>query len=284
MRVAGGGWAGMLAVRRAGLRWPLAVAARALSGDARGGDEGHGRQHLDPVAARREARKAFDERRAQVLTKWRNTLPPAVELPPLGANFGHEEFAERLDQVLPDWFDVWETMTLAQIQNRAFNVADLVEESSFPGTPEALRKEKKALLPVIRERKLQKDGRAWGRGGRKRANASVWIHEGNGDFEINGKSIHHYFQEQAPRLRAIEPLEITGSAGKFNVKCEVQGGGLSGQGDAIRLGLARALQNWDPELRKILKPAGMLTRDARKVERKKPGLKKARKRRQWTKR
>lgn len=121
-------------------------------------------------------------------------------------------------------------------------------------------------------------------GRRKEAVARVRLRDGSGQVTLNGRSIEHYFPTMASRLRVLEPLQITQAAGRFDVDATLEGGGRAGQADALRLGISRALVEVDPELRPILKKAGFLTRDARVVERKKYGLRKARRAPQYTKR
>ena len=122
-------------------------------------------------------------------------------------------------------------------------------------------------------------------GRRKEATARVWLRPGTGRIIVNGKDIKTYFNGRPLYIkRLLEPLTLIGMQNKFDVKAKVRGGGLTGQGDAIRLGIARALQEYNPEWRKPLKDAGMLTRDAREVERKHYHHRKARKSPQWSKR
>jgi small subunit ribosomal protein S9 len=105
-----------------------------------------------------------------------------------------------------------------------------------------------------------------------------------GQFVVNGKTIDDYFTRLGDKRTIVEPLEATGLADNFFVSVLVKGGGVTGQADAIRHGLARALLKSDPELRPVLRKGGFLTRDPRVKERKKPGLKRARKAPQYTKR
>ena len=120
-------------------------------------------------------------------------------------------------------------------------------------------------------------------GRRKTSVARVRLVDGTGDFVLNDRSLEDYFP-QAYRMRAQEPFEVAGLEGRYDVHASIMGGGLTGQSDALRLGIARALIEIDPELRPTLKKAGMLRRDDRKVERKKYGLRKARRAPQFTKR
>jgi len=121
-------------------------------------------------------------------------------------------------------------------------------------------------------------------GRRKNSVARVRVIKGTGKIEVNDKVIEEYFPRGTHRLVIMQPFSITKLENKFDVFVNVFGGGLSGQAGAIRLGIARALQTMDPKLRDGLKKAGMLTRDAREVERKKYGRSGARKRYQFSKR
>jgi len=121
-------------------------------------------------------------------------------------------------------------------------------------------------------------------GRRKRAVARVWIQQGAGSIEINSRSLEEYFGRETSRMVFRQPLELTENAGNLDVFVRVRGGGLSGQAEAIRHGVSRALEKFDPELRPQLKKAGYLTRDARKKERKKYGQRGARARFQFSKR
>jgi len=121
-------------------------------------------------------------------------------------------------------------------------------------------------------------------GRRKTAVARVRLVDGTGQFTLNEKRLDDYFPEASHRLRIMEPLRITELEGRYDVSATLEGGGTTGQSDALRLGISRALIEIDPELRSILKKAGLLRRDDRKVERKKYGLRKARRAPQFTKR
>jgi small subunit ribosomal protein S9 len=123
-----------------------------------------------------------------------------------------------------------------------------------------------------------------GIGRRKRATARVRLYPGDGQIAINDKPLDQYFGRFQDRQQAIEPLRLTNNEGRYNLMVVVKGGGITGQAQAIRQGLARALQILDPELGAALRAAGLLTRDSREKERKKVGLKKARKAPQYTKR
>jgi small subunit ribosomal protein S9 len=121
-------------------------------------------------------------------------------------------------------------------------------------------------------------------GRRKEAVARVRIRDGEGKITVNGHSIDTYLPSMASRNLATDALRITGLTTTYDIDITASGGGLAGQSGAIRLGIARALVELDPELRNPLKKAGLLTRDARKKESKKYGLKKARKAPQYSKR
>jgi len=121
-------------------------------------------------------------------------------------------------------------------------------------------------------------------GKRKTAIARVWISPGTGKIIVNSRDFDEYFDIAVARLVVSQPFEITNTLGKIDVKATVKGGGKNGQAEALRHGIARALQLMDPDLRPALKKAGLLTRDARVKERKKYGLAGARKRYQYSKR
>jgi small subunit ribosomal protein S9 len=125
----------------------------------------------------------------------------------------------------------------------------------------------------------------YGTGRRKTSVARVRLYPGGGEITVNGKSAQDYFGGRFTHQATInQPLRLTNTSDRFNVMVRVRGGGTSGQAGAVRHGIARALTVADPELRAVLKKAGLLTRDARIKERKKPGLKRARKAPQYTKR
>ncbi len=136
-----------------------------------------------------------------------------------------------------------------------------------------------------REPKRDTLGRSYGTGRRKDAVARVWVKPGRGQIVVNGKSQQDYFARHTHLLVINQPFLIGKCVGQFDVFCTVTGGGLSGQAGAVRHGISRALNAYDPETyRSALKKAGFLTRDSRVVERKKVGLHKARRSKQWAKR
>ena len=146
-------------------------------------------------------------------------------------------------------------------------------------TPEA-----NTHVPTVRVIARDDLGRAYGTGRRKTSSARVWVLPGDGTVTINGKNLLDYFARRTHVDEVVAPFAVTRTACAFDVKATVKGGGLSGQAGAVRHGIARALQNYDPAYRPALKSAGFITRDPRMVERKKPGRKKARKAFQWVKR
>ncbi|MDG1236887.1 MAG: 30S ribosomal protein S9 [Amylibacter sp.] len=127
-------------------------------------------------------------------------------------------------------------------------------------------------------------GRSYATGKRKDAVARVWVKPGSGKIVVNGRDQEVYFARPVLRLILAQPFEVTGVVGEFDVMCTVKGGGLSGQAGAVKHGISKALQLYEPTLRAPLKAAGFLTRDARVVERKKYGKRKARRSFQFSKR
>jgi small subunit ribosomal protein S9 len=124
-----------------------------------------------------------------------------------------------------------------------------------------------------------------GIGRRKTATARVRLHTGgSGQFLVNGRPYQEYFCRDVDWNNMVMPLKLTSTEAQFDVTVLVQGGGITGQSEAVRMGISRALLKIDPEFRALLRKAGILTRDAREKERKKPGLKRARKAPQYTKR
>ena len=121
-------------------------------------------------------------------------------------------------------------------------------------------------------------------GRRKESVARVRMYQGTGRIALNGKPLEEYFPTIAQRIRVLEPLRVANAEGRYDVIADLHGGGTTGQADALRLGIARGLIEIEPDLRSELKKAGLLTRDARVVERKKYGLRKARRAPQYTKR
>ena len=143
-----------------------------------------------------------------------------------------------------------------------------------PATPEAPKYVKK----------IDKHGRAYATGKRKDAVARVWIKPGPGKIMVNSREVDVYFARPVLRMMIQQPLVAAARAGQYDVICTVAGGGLSGQAGAVRHGISKALTNFEPDLRSVLKKGGFLTRDSRVVERKKYGRAKARKSFQFSKR
>ena len=135
-----------------------------------------------------------------------------------------------------------------------------------------------------REPKRDAQGRAYATGRRKNAVARVWIQPGKGEILVNEKRAAQYFARPVLRMLITQPFLVADRYNQFDVICTVIGGGLSGQAGAVRHGISRALTNYEPDLRGILKVAGFLTRDSRVVERKKYGKAKARRSFQFSKR
>jgi len=138
--------------------------------------------------------------------------------------------------------------------------------------------------PPQREPKIDALGRAYATGKRKNAVARVWIKPGSGRIVVNGKDCDEYFARPVLQMILRQPIIAAQRKDAYDVTCTVSGGGLSGQAGAVRHGLAKALTHYEPELRPILKREGFLTRDARVVERKKYGKRKARRSFQFSKR
>ena len=157
--------------------------------------------------------------------------------------------------------------------NKMADLANLTKVAAAP-----------AAAPVVREPKKDALGRSYATGRRKESVARVWVKRGKGKIIVNGKDQTQYFGRQTHLLVLNQPFLAANRVNQFDVIATVTGGGLSGQAGAIRHGISRALQYFEPELRGPLKAAGMLTRDSRAVERKKVGLHKARRSKQWAKR
>ena len=132
--------------------------------------------------------------------------------------------------------------------------------------------------------KLDKLGRAYATGKRKNAIARVWVKPGRGRIVVNGRDSDTYFARPVLRMIINQPFVVVDRSEQYDVMCTVTGGGLSGQAGAVRHGISRALTNYEPALRPVLKRAGFLTRDSRVVERKKYGKAKARRSFQFSKR
>lgn len=152
-------------------------------------------------------------------------------------------------------------------------VADSIETVDAP-----------AITTIQREVVKDALGRSYATGKRKDAIARVWIKPGSGKVIVNGREQETYFARPVLRMILLQPFEVTATLGQFDVMATVKGGGLSGQAGAVKHGISKALQLYDPSLRGALKAAGFITRDSRVVERKKPGKRKARRSFQFSKR
>ena len=144
--------------------------------------------------------------------------------------------------------------------------------------------ENEDVSTIVRDPKIDSLGRSYATGRRKESAARVWVKRGTGKISINGKDMMSYFARPVLQMQLNFVFDVTERKDQFDVFATVKGGGLSGQAGAIRHGLSRALSLFEPDLRKPLKTAGMLTRDSRVVERKKYGRAKARKSFQFSKR
>ncbi|WP_224814998.1 30S ribosomal protein S9 [Hasllibacter sp. MH4015] len=141
-----------------------------------------------------------------------------------------------------------------------------------------------AVETIHREPQRDALGRSYATGKRKDAVARVWIKPGSGKMVVNGKDMPDYFARPVLQMLLRQPFTVAGVDGEFDVMATVKGGGLSGQAGAVRHGISKALQLYEPSLRAALKAAGFLTRDSRVVERKKFGRRKARRSFQFSKR
>jgi small subunit ribosomal protein S9 len=140
------------------------------------------------------------------------------------------------------------------------------------------------IAAVIREQEIDAQGRAYATGRRKDAVARVWLKPGTGKIVVNSRDQEVYFARPSLRLVINQPFGVTERTGQYDVIATVKGGGLSGQAGAVKHGIAQALSKFEPLLRSAVKAEGFLTRDSRVVERKKYGLKKARKAQTYRKR
>jgi small subunit ribosomal protein S9 len=189
-------------------------------------------------------------------------LPPGADLDPIALEPEAELSAEERARLEA------EAEERARLEAEATAEAPEEGEAAAPRTPA----------------EMAGDARYIATGKRKRSIARVTIMPGDGKFEVNRRPLQEYFPRPLHQSTALQPLSVSGYEGSVDVRVNVQGGGIGGQAGAIRHGIARALTEIDPELRKELKRRGFLTRDARVKERRKAGLKKARKRPQFSKR
>ena len=166
----------------------------------------------------------------------------------------------------------------------ADQINSLEELASVAEGTEAAVSANVEALAAPREPVRDELGRSYATGKRKDAVARVWIKPGSGKVTVNGREIQVYFARPVLQMILRQPFTVAGIDGQFDVMATVKGGGLSGQAGAVKHGISKALQLYDPSLRGALKAAGFLTRDARVVERKKYGKRKARRSFQFSKR
>jgi small subunit ribosomal protein S9 len=166
-------------------------------------------------------------------------------------------------------------MATAQTTQPTRTLTDLADLGSVPAD---------TIVNDVPEPQRDAYGRSYATGKRKNAIARVWIKPGTGKVQVNGRAIEVYFARPVLRMIINQPFQVSNRLDQFDVYCTVVGGGLSGQAGAVRHGISTALTLYEPTLRPDLKHAGLLTRDARVVERKKYGRRKARRGMQWAKR
>ena len=185
-------------------------------------------------------------------------------------------------RVLPSILGTIRPTTAAEVAAPAeeTQAADAADSEAIPEGADA----DAAAAVQSAEPRIDAHGRAYATGKRKDAIARVWIRPGDGKITVNGKEFQSYFARPVLTMILRHPLVLTSREKQYDVTCSVCGGGLSGQAGAARHGLSKALVRYEPELRGILKKAGALTRDARVVERKKYGRRKARRSFQFSKR
>ena len=162
-------------------------------------------------------------------------------------------------------------------------VQDLADLNQLTGGENAPAAAAAAAAPKY-EAVRDEFGRSYATGRRKESAARVWVKAGSGVITINGRPVEQYFARPVLQMMLGQPFEVTERQGQFDIIATVKGGGLSGQAGAVRHGISRALTMFEPELRPALKKVGFLTRDSRKVERKKYGRRKARRSFQFSKR
>jgi len=162
----------------------------------------------------------------------------------------------------------------------------MAEDMKSLGDLETVSTSSEAIVEttIVREPKRDDFGRSYATGKRKDAIARVWIKPGSGKVVVNGKEMNSYFARPVLQMILRQPFQVAGVEDQFDVNATVKGGGLSGQAGAVKHGISKALQFYEPSLRGALKSAGFLTRDSRVVERKKYGKRKARRSFQFSKR
>jgi small subunit ribosomal protein S9 len=232
-------------------------------GQADASDEAAGEATEEPTEEATEEPKAEAEAgEAKEGKKAGADMPPGAELDPIALEPERELSAEERARLEA------EAEERARLEAEATAEVPEEQQAPSPRTPAQLAAEARYLAT----------------GKRKRSIARVAITPGDGKFEVNRRPLQEYFPRPLHRATAMQPLSVSGYEGSVDVRVNVRGGGVGGQAGAIRHGIARALTEIDPQLRKELKRRGFLTRDARVKERRKAGLKKARKRPQFSKR
>lgn len=202
---------------------------------------------------------------------------------------GDPRFNEGEDGVTKTYLDPTDRREVEEEEERTWWLYDGTQESR--DALEAMRAKKaqkerwiRNSRPPVRVSEIDERGRAYGRGSRKSAQARVWVQPGEGEIVVNRRDFLSYFPRESDREHILGPFVASQTCGNFDVVAMVKGGGLTGQAGAIRLGLARALEKYNPEYRPPMKRHGFMTRDPRMVERKKVGRVKARKSPQWVRR
>jgi len=171
-----------------------------------------------------------------------------------------------------------------KVERKVKTLSNLKSDVAEAGAAPAAKAAKTAEAHDPTQPKLDKQGRAYATGRRKTSTARVWVQRGKGKITVNGKTFEQYFVRPTHQMMIKQPILIIKRDGEFDINITVEGGGPTGQAGAVRHGISRAMINFEPGLRPGLKADGFLTRDSREVERKKYGLRKARRRKQWKKR
>ncbi|RKP09268.1 ribosomal protein S5 domain 2-type protein, partial [Thamnocephalis sphaerospora] len=193
---------------------------------------------------------------------------------------------QRMGQYLGVDLTTTQHRRLTEKLNRVWRLPNLIERAPWAISElEGFRRTETETSTHTGAHELDRFGRAYAYGWRKEASARVWMVEaaepGTGEVRINGKPLAEYFISMQDRESVVKPLTATDHLGRYNVWCLVNGGGTTGQAEAMRLAVARALLVHHPEIKPVLRKAGLISHDARVVERKKPGQPKARKKYTW---
>lgn len=171
-----------------------------------------------------------------------------------------------------------------KVERKVKTLSNLKSDVADAATSSSAKEAKTANAVDPTQPKLDKFGRAYATGRRKTSTARVWLKRGKGQITVNGKTLEQHFARPTQRMVIMQPIVEAKREGEFDLMITVEGGGLTGQAGAVRHGISRALTHFEPGLRPALKAEGFLTRDSRAVERKKYGLRKARRSKQWKKR